>query len=159
MIRIRAYRDSDRDALLSLIRELQAAEAALYDRMKPAGDMGDWYIELLQSQCREEDGAILVAENETDVIGYATIRSRVVEAGAEDEVAYVYAYVGDLVVTKGARGRGAGQALLAECERRARAAGRDELRITVLAANTRARDVYRACGFDDLLIDMRKKLS
>jgi ribosomal protein S18 acetylase RimI-like enzyme len=159
MIRIRAYRDADRDALLSLIRELQAAEAALYDRMKPAADMGGWYIDLLELQCHEEDGTILVAENHGRVIGYATIRTRVVETGHEDEVAYDYAYVGDLVVTEAARGSGAGLALLRECERRARAAGRDELRITVLAANTRARDVYYAYGFDDLLIDMRKKLA
>ncbi|MGE3875221.1 MAG: hypothetical protein AB7F74_19885 [Parvibaculaceae bacterium] len=48
--------------------------------------------------------------------------------------------------------------LLDDCERRARAAGRDDLRITVLAGNEGAHALYRAFGFDDLLIDMRKVL-
>ena len=82
----------------------------------------------------------------------------VVEDGTGDEVAYTYAYVGDLVVAETARGRGIGQRLLDECERRARAAGRDEMRVSVLARNEGAHQVYRRFGFDDLLIDMRKML-
>jgi ribosomal protein S18 acetylase RimI-like enzyme len=120
--------------------------------------MGQWYIDLLEKQCAEEDGVILIAEEAGNALGYATILTNVVEDGSGDEVAYAYAYVGDLVVAKEARRRGIGRLLLEECERRARFAGRDELRISVLAGNGGARSAYRAFGFDDLLVDMRKAL-
>jgi GNAT superfamily N-acetyltransferase len=159
MTTVRPYDTRDLSAVVRLVRELQAHEAVLFDRMKPAQAMGAWYIDLLEKWNREEDGTLLVAEEKGEVVGYATILTNVVEDGTGDEVSYAYAYVGDLVTSETVRGRGIGKLLLEECERRARLAGRDELRITVLAKNERARDVYRRFGFDDLLIDMRKKLA
>ena len=156
---IRPYREGDLSALITLIRELQAHEAALYDRMKPPEEMGLWYVDLLKKQCAEEDGTVLIAEADGVVVGYATILTNVIEDGTGDEVRYTYAYVGDLVTAEAERGRGIARLLLEECERRAKAAGRDELRITVLALNRRARHIYRSFGFDDLLIDMRKSLA
>ena len=44
---------------------------------------------------------------------------------------------------KTARRRGIARMLLDDCERRARDAGRDDLRITVLARNEGARALYR----------------
>jgi GNAT superfamily N-acetyltransferase len=158
MVEIREYRETDAERLIALIRELQAHEVALYDRMKPAVDMDHWYIDLLKKQCAEENGVILIAEENGLVLGYATVLTNVIEDGSGDEVAYAYAYVGDLVVAQEARRRGIGKLLLAECERRSRLAGRDELRISALARNSGARETYRAFGFDDLLVDMRKAL-
>ena len=158
MIAIREYRETDCERMLSLIRELQAHEVALYDRMKPTADMGHWYIDLLKKQCAEDDGVILIAEEDGKALAYATILTDVVEDGEADEVAYSYAHVGDLVVSEAARRRGIGKLLLEECERRSRAAGRDELRITVLARNEGACRTYRSFGFDDHLIKMRKAL-
>ncbi len=159
MIEIREYQEADAQSMLSLIRELQAHEVALYDRMKPVAEMGQWYVDLLKKQCAEDEGVILIAAETGEALGYATILTHVVEDGSADEVAYAYAYVGDLVVARKARRRGIGKLLLDECERRARTAGRDELRITVLALNGGAREAYRSFGFDDLLVDMRKRLA
>ena len=159
MIEIREYRENDEASLVALIRELQASEVVLYDRMKPVAQMGVWYIDLLKKKCAEDEGVILIAEENGAALGYAVILTRSVEDGAGDEVAYDYAYIIDLVVAKQARRRGIGKLLLADCERRAREAGRDDLRITVLAANQGAHDLYRALGFDDLLINMRKALT
>lgn len=159
MIEIREYRESDQQSLVALIRELQASEVVLYERMKPEADMGVWYIDLLKRKCVEDEGVILIAEEDGAALGYAVILTRSVEDGTGDEVGYDYAYVVDLVVARKARRRGIGKLLLADCERRARQAGRDDLRITVLAANRGAHDLYRALGFDDLLINMRKRLT
>jgi len=159
MMEIREYRESDQDRLLALIRELQAHEVVLYDRMKPESEMGVWYIDLLKKQCAEDEGVILIAEENGLALGYAVILTRAVEDGAGDEVAYDYAYIVDLVVAREARRRGIGRLLLAECERRAGEAGREDLRITVLAANRGAHELYRSLGFDDLLVDMRKRLT
>jgi len=158
MIEIREYRETDAERMLSLIRELQAHEAALYERMKPVADMGHWYIDLLKKQCAKDDGTILIAEENGTALGYATILTNVIEDGTADEVAYSYAHVGDLVVSQQARRRGVGKMLLEECERRSRAAGRNELRITVLARNEGAYRTYQSFGFDDHLIKMRKAL-
>jgi ribosomal protein S18 acetylase RimI-like enzyme len=139
MVHVRQYKASDAPALIVLIRELQASEVALYERMKPAADMGEWYIELLKKQCAEDDGAILIAEEDDKVLGYAVVLTRSVEDGKGDEVSYEYGYVIDLVVAKDARRRGIARMLLDDCERRVRDAGRDDLRITVLARNEGAR--------------------
>jgi hypothetical protein len=64
MIAIREYRETDCERMLSLIRELHAREVALYDRMKPTADMGQRYIDLLRKQCAEDDGVILIAEED-----------------------------------------------------------------------------------------------
>ena len=159
MIEIREYRESDQESLIALIRELQAHEVALYERMKPEAQIGSWYVDLLKKHCAEDEGVILIAEENGATLGYAVILTRSVEDGAGDEVAYDYAYVIDLAVTEGARRRGIGRQLLDDCERRARAAGRDDLRISVLAANRGAHALYRNFGFDDLLVDMRKRLT
>jgi ribosomal protein S18 acetylase RimI-like enzyme len=158
MVQIREYEESDAPALIALIRELQAGEGALFDRMKPVADMGQWYIDLLKKKCAEDEGVILIAGENGRALGYAVVLTRSVEDGTGDEVAYDYAYVVDLVVIRQAHRRGIGRMLLEECERRVRAAGRNDMRITVLARNEEAHALYRAFGFDDLLIDMRKIL-
>jgi GNAT superfamily N-acetyltransferase len=158
MIEIREYRETDAEQVMSLIRELQAHEVALFDRMKPVADMAHWYIDLLKKQCAKDEGIILIAEEDDRALGYATILTNVIEDGSADEIAYSYAHVGDLVVLKEARRRGIGKLLLHECERRARVAGRDELRISVLALNEGAHETYRSFGFADLHINMRKML-
>jgi ribosomal protein S18 acetylase RimI-like enzyme len=158
MVHIREFHESDTPALIALIRELQASEVVLYDRMKPAADIGQWYVDLLKKHCLKDEGVILIAEEDGKTVGYAVVLTRSVEDGAGDEVAYDYAYVIDLAVATEARRRGIGRKLLDDCERRARDAGRDDLRISVLARNEGAHALYRAFGFNDLLIDMRKTL-
>jgi ribosomal protein S18 acetylase RimI-like enzyme len=158
MVQIREYKESDAPALIALIRELQADEVKLFDRMKPVAEMGKWCIDLLKKKCAEDEGVILIAEEDGRALGYAVVLTHSVEDGTGDEIAHDYAYVVDLVVMKEARRRGIGRMLLDDCERRARAAGRDDLRITVLAGNEGAHALYFAFGFDDLLIDMRKIL-
>jgi ribosomal protein S18 acetylase RimI-like enzyme len=159
MIDIRPYRADDSGPLLDLVRQLQGFEAQIYELMKPASDIGTWYLDLLERQCREQAGTILVACSGDNRVGYATILTHVVEDGSGDEVPYVYAHVGDLVVAENARRQGIARKLLEACETYARAAGRDELRINVLAANNGARTLYRAWGFAELQINMRKRLA
>ena len=48
MTTVRPYDTRDLSAVVRLVRELQAHEAVLFDRMKPAQAMGAWYIDLLE---------------------------------------------------------------------------------------------------------------
>jgi ribosomal protein S18 acetylase RimI-like enzyme len=156
-IAIRPYEPQDEAALLDLVRQLQAHEGAVFDRMKPPEAIGVWYIEDLQQQCAESAGTILVAETGGAVVAYATILTKVAD-DSTDEVPYTYAYVGDLAVAHDRRGQGVGKAMLAACERRAREAGAKWLRINALARNTGARATYRAYGFDEYLVGFEKNL-
>lgn len=158
-LKIRPYAEADQSQVLELARELQAHEVPFFDRMKPATDIGLWYIDRLKQQCREHEGVFLVAEIDGVCVGYATILNKMSEDGEGDEIAYDYAYVGDLVVSRNSRRRGIGARLMGECERLAKEAGRDEVRLGVIAANQASHRFYLKHGFHDLLIDMRKKLA
>ena len=155
---IRDYAPDDRPALIALVRELQAAEAAVYDRMKPPEAIGDAYVDGLLEACRRRRGRILIATENGAPVGYAVILTEVPSAAELDEVAYSYAYVQDLAVTAAARGRGIGTQLLARCEAIAREAGARWLRICVLAENDGAVRAYRAAGFEPLFHEMEKPL-
>jgi ribosomal protein S18 acetylase RimI-like enzyme len=154
---IRTYDPRDESAILELVRELQAHEGSVYDRMKPPDEIGAWYIAELEKQCAESNGRILVGEIDGRVVAYATILARI-EDDSIDEVPFTYAYVGDLAVTRDRRGRGIGKAMLAECERVARASGVKYLRITALARNAQARATYRSFGFGEQFVDFEKEL-
>lgn len=158
MISVRDFRASDSEQVLTLARDLQSFELDLYDRMMPVEDIGDWYIAALLDQCANEDGAILVAEEDDELIGFATIFTKAVQKDEFDELPFTYAYVSHISVRPSARGSGTGKLLLHECEARARAAGRQWLRIGVLANNPGARNLYRQLGFHDHLVILEKPL-
>ena len=151
--------ESDESALIELLRELQGYEAQFTEHYKPASDMGTWYIDLLRKNCADMDGVILMAWDGSESLGMAAVFMHVEEKGDEEELPHTYAHIGELVVAEKARGRGIGKALLKECERLARAAGRDEITLAVFAKNKFARRLYHDFGFEDLKISQRKKLS
>ncbi|MEQ9813103.1 MAG: GNAT family N-acetyltransferase [Azospirillaceae bacterium] len=155
---IRDYRPTDLEALLDLVRALQAFEGTIFDRMKPPEAIGAWYVEHLERNCRECDGYILVAEQGGALVGYAVILTRVSAVDEIDEVDYDYAHVMDLLVAAPCRGKGIGRALLAVCEERARAAGARWLRIASLARNETAIATYRRAGFEPLFVRLEKPL-
>jgi len=141
------------------VRELQGHEAQFYDRMKPPGDMGHWYIEGLRGGIAKHKGSFLVAQAGNLIVGYATLLTEVTSEDERDEVLYTYAYIGDLAVLKAKRGQGYGRALLSECERIARQAGRKWLRLGVLANNVGARRFYRGFGLEEKFPTLEKPLT
>jgi GNAT superfamily N-acetyltransferase len=155
---VREYRPEDQGQVIKIVRDLQRHEGGLYDRMLPPGAIGEWYVDKQLQECAAAGGVILVAEHEGVVVGYASMLMDVTSADDIDEVDYLYAYVNDLGVTEGMRGRGVGTALLAACEERARRAGREWLRLSVLAANGDALRLYRRLGFDPHIVLMEKRL-
>jgi len=87
----------------------------------------------------------LVAEDDRgETIGFVSLHYRPRLNQASEE-----AWVPDLIVTERARGTGAGRALLAEAERRARVRGCHRLALESGAARRRAHAVYLAAGMTD----------
>jgi GNAT superfamily N-acetyltransferase len=158
-LRIRPYEQSDERAVVALVQELQRHEAAFYDRMLPPEDIGAWYVIGVLREAKDAGGDLLVALIDGRIVGYATLLANVSSKEERDEMLFAYAYVGDLVVEPQSRGKGIGRALLAECEKLARAAGRKWLRISVLAGNQAAHCLYAAFGFAELSHHMEKPLS
>lgn len=154
---IRPYRAEDQAALLVLVRELQEHERAVEPLMKPAAEIGTDYIAELQKQIVTHGGEILVAEENGSLLGYAAVMFRIPSEDA-DEVPYEYAYISDVAVTAHKRGRGLGRRLLKECEKMARAAGAERLRISVLSQNQGAKKLYAASGFSERVTEMEKPL-
>ncbi len=155
MIVVRDFVDADANDVVAILREMQAAELPFNARMKPIAAMGPWYVELLKEQ---EDAAFLVADLGGKCAGFAVVLLNVIEPGDMELQPYVHAHVTELGVAQAARGQGLGAALLQECERRARLAGRDELTLSVYCGNDPAQKLYRKAGFADFKVRMRKSL-
>lgn len=155
---IREYKDSDEAQVVELVRELQAHESAVYDRMKPVDAIGPWYVDKMKIDVAKYKGTFLVADEGRKLLGYASLLTEVTSADDPDEILYSYAYVGDLAVTISRRGQGVGRALVEECEKIARAAGQKWLRLGVLAANQTAREFYSRMGLEEKLLTLEKKL-
>jgi GNAT superfamily N-acetyltransferase len=156
---IRPFQSRDQYEVVMLARELQDHEAKIFDRMTPPREIGSWYVSRMLNDARGSRGELLVAECDGRLAGYASLLIGQSSQNAIDEVFYTFAYVGDLVVARSERGRGIGKALLAECERLARAAGEKWLRVAVLSGNLRAVSLYKNFGFDSQFTDMEKRLS
>ena len=137
---------------------LQAIEGQWSDLVRPAGDMGPWYVADLLAQCAKDEGSILIAEREGEVVGYAVVYVGLFVTGDRDEIDHRYARIGDLCVKDGCRGAGVGQALIAACEARTRAAGVKLLTIRHDPKNTRPAGLYQRLGFEPVQIVREKRL-
>lgn len=157
-ISIREYTKADNAQVIALVRELQRHEAQFFDRMKEPEEIGDWYVRDILQACAEHQGAILLAETDGGVVGYAAVLTAVSSRGMIDEISYAYAMVLDLVVASSVRRQGVGRKLLAACETHARNAGVRWLRISVLAGNSDAVATYENFGFHPHLLTMEKPL-
>ncbi len=156
-MRVREFEAADADAVVALVRELQVHEAQYFDRMKPASEIGLWYLDYLLEDTAKYGGTLLVSEFNGSIAGYASLLANCPEE-SRDEVPYSFAYVGDLVVGSRFRRVGVGAALINACEERAKAAGQRWIRLSVLAANSGSRAFYNKCGYQEHLIKLEKAL-
>jgi GNAT superfamily N-acetyltransferase len=145
-LHIREYEPGDARSLRQCVVALQEYERAI-DPRRPHGEaMADAYCANLHHRCRTARGQILVAERDATVVGFVAVVAE--EPFTElDEPPGTYALVTDLVVLDPHRSQGVGHQLLERAESYARQAGASELRIGVLAQNSRARSLYLAVGF------------
>jgi ribosomal protein S18 acetylase RimI-like enzyme len=156
-LEIHDYKDANEAHLIRLIQELQGHEADYYDRMIPPDDIAGWYVDGIKKDCRDYAGHIRFAWLADIPVGYCAIMTRVPNEEV-DEQRFDYACISEIVIAKSARGQGIGKALLEDAEALARAANARWLRISVLARNTVARDLYDRFGFEEHVITMEKPL-
>lgn len=156
-ITIRAYEAADRDAAAALIQATNIAENAFIgDRREELAGATEHLDDLLP-RLAEKGGEMLLAEREGAVVG---LTAWAVEIDDLYVVAPLrrYAIVEELVVAAAHRRQGIGSLLLAEVERRARAAGLPRLAIGVIEGNRPAERTYAAFGFSPYLRLLLKPL-
>lgn len=100
------------------------------------------------------DAVALVAETGGRVVGFCDLEFRARLNFAEPQ-----AWIPDLVVTESVRGSGAGAALLAEAERRARVRGCWGMTLESASWRTGAHAFYRRVGWTDSGLSFTKPLS
>jgi len=157
-IQIRAYNsETDRAQLRTCMIELQDYEREIDPRMPGGEEIADDYIVEMLHRCRQCDGQVLVADVDGELAGYVTILNRV-QSDDLDDGNIEFGLVADLIVRKAHRGTGLGRELMAAAEAHARENGVRWLRISVMAANAGARQMYETMGFSEIYVELEKDL-
>ena len=154
---IREYEPEDYAVVRECFVELQNHERQMDSNLAEADAIADRYLHHVFSECATTDGGVYVAEVDGRVAGFVGVWARIVSQ-EPDEYQYEYAHICDLVVLPAFRRRGLGRALLQRAEDHARDHGATTLRLGVLAANDRARQLYTNAGFHGYLEIMAKDL-
>lgn len=144
---------ADREALMSLMIELQDFERQFAERAVADRVFAAWYIDRLLREVADNDGVLLVATKDDAPCGFAAGF-----AEEEAEIRDLYFNIAELVVTESDRGRGIGRQLVAAMEDAARGRGLKRMGIGVLAGSERVHRLYAELGYRDYAMIMRKKL-
>jgi ribosomal protein S18 acetylase RimI-like enzyme len=136
-IRIVDAQEADVPAILDLLYQLLdvVEDTDGMDRAKVSENAG-----LLMS---DPDSHILVAKSGDAVVGLInfTMRRTALHEGPSG-------LIDELVVAREHRGRGIGKMLVSAAAERCRELGCCEVEVSTEKSNTRAREFYRECGFD-----------
>jgi GNAT superfamily N-acetyltransferase len=136
---------------------MQDFERTIDPRLLVGREMAADYTRSLFQRGADQCAAILIAEADGRVVGFAAVQGCVPPSDL-DECPDGYALVSDLSVTESWRGRGVGRRLLAAAEEHARGCGALELRIGVLVGNHSAQHLYASLGYEPYLEIRSKKL-
>jgi ribosomal protein S18 acetylase RimI-like enzyme len=125
-------------------------------RFLPPGDTPEeGYAWFLETQLREPDAVVLVAELDGRVVGY-------VYAGLEPlswkELRGPAGFIHDIVVDEQARGGGVARALVDAAVVWLRARGAPRVVLWSAAQNTRAQRVFTSAGFRTTMVEMTLEL-
>ncbi len=142
MISVRLYQPDDRSFVLDLAPRLMIGMPPWRDPQKCMAGVQGWIRGSLDQHGQET--MVFVAEDEQgERLGFATVTQMTHWTG-EDQ-----AYIGELVTSEAAEGRGAGKALIQSCEQWARDQGYRIISLDTGAANSHALGFYHHLGFQD----------
>jgi len=156
---IRKFNEAtDTGSLRDCLIELQEFERSLDSRMPAGEEIADAYLSDMFLQCAMSKGSIFVADEDGRVVGFATLLSQC-SSGELDDGDLEFALLSDIIVRKDYRGSGTGRQLLEAAENQAREDGARWLRVSALARNKLARELYESIGFSELYVDFEKTLT
>lgn len=151
MIRVRPYILDDREFVLSLAPRLAIGIPPWRDPQRMIVTAKGWITSSIEQHGKKT--MVFVAEDEQgERLGFASVSHDTHFTGEGQ------GYIGELVVSEVAEGRGVGQALVRTCEQWAREQGYRILSLTTGAANERALGFYRHMDYRDEDIKLVKLL-
>lgn len=119
--------------------------------------VGQEFLPELVERAATRQGRIFVAESANGLLGWAVCYVEVEETYVKPEERRA-GYVAELFVEEVARGLHIGRSLLKSCEDHFRALGLKSVHIGALSQNVRAVNAYRAAGYTDYAVNLRKLL-
>lgn len=157
MATTRPYSSKDKKALHNLVRQLHDTLQP-YDRdLADADQVIDHYFSGLLSKVEETDGAIFVAEENGEMVGYVCMFGTV-EPAELDEKPDRYSFIAELFVSPGFRDSGIGRLLVDNAESFARRLGTYKMELWVYARNKSAIRLYEALGYEARIVVMSKRM-
>jgi ribosomal protein S18 acetylase RimI-like enzyme len=136
-----------------LMRTHHAFDAQRF--LSPGDDPEGGYAWFLETQLRERDAIVLVAERDAQVVGY-------VYAGLEPlswkELRGPAGFIHDIVVDESARGAGLARQLLREAIRWLRNRGAPRVVLWTAAQNLQAQRLFETAGFRTTMLEMTLEL-
>lgn len=153
-MRCRPAAPGDLSAILGLWHALQTVSAAFEPRLTPGPNAADWFAEYLRGQMDNENAAVLVAEQDGEIVGYTfgqILRRPTLAAGD-------CGYVADLCVREDRRGRGIGRKLFQNLRGWFAERGIRALEVQVVRANPASQAFWRKMGFADFLRTLRTEM-
>ncbi len=147
----------DKPALLRFILGSNAYEAQYESDRRLDKACPEEFLPVLLERAKARRGHIFVAEEAGEPIGWAVcyVNEHDVYVRPEERP---YGYVSELFVDEASRGRHVGRKLLNACEDYFRSLKIATVLIGALSANTRAVRAYKAAGYADYDVNLRKVL-
>ncbi|MEM6783571.1 MAG: GNAT family N-acetyltransferase [Bacteroidota bacterium] len=150
---IRQAQADDLDDVLALWQYLDAYQARLDPTLRPVDDAERlWASEFKVLLHDKEGGCFLVAEDEGRIVGLVTARA------VQPRPLYTpqpYAFVDEVVVDPGWRGRGVATRLIGTVQAWAQSHGLARVEARVVAANEHARAFWRRVGAKEVAVTVR----
>jgi len=147
----------DTKALQRFILGSNTYEAQYESDRRLDANAGAAYLPDIIERVTKRRGRMFVAEDAGVPVGWAACYTDEHEPFVKEEER-PFGYVAELFVDEVYRGRHVGRGLLTACEDHFRALGLKTVLIGALSANTRAANAYRAAGYLDYAINLRKVL-
>ena len=150
-LEVRPATEADRSYVVSLAHRLEEGVAAWRDRSAVAEAARSW-VETSMSRIGRDEQGCFVVEEYGQVIGFVSVGETCHWSGTSE------AYIGELVVSRQAEGRGVGRALVDEAAAWGRSRGCRRIALATGAANTAARQFYRSLNFEEEEVRLSRRL-
>ena len=146
-ISIEEATDADLLAIEPLISELLEAMDS------PPHSGPEHAVENCRAAMNDPSQHLLVARAGNSVAGFINFTTRRTIAHARPS-----GLIDELIVAEKCRGRGIGKHLISAAAQKCRELGCEELEVSTEKTNTRAREFYKKCGFDEHSVLLEKLL-
>ena len=157
-VRVRdAELSRDKPALLRFIAGLNRVELQYESNRRVDAAFPEKFLAELVERAKAKQGRMFVAEDDGAAVGWAMCFVDQHEIFVREEER-AHGYVAEMFVEEAARGRHVGRMLLKACEDHFRGLGLTNVIIGALSANSRAMNAYRAAGYSDYAVNLRKLL-